>query len=232
MLNCIPTLNEQVKKLILWDVGQGQWATLISSDYCHHFDMGGEKAPWEKIIQYCGLKKNIVSFSHWDIDHINLTKKFSYKVYSLCILDLPGGQFHHWRNKKFLSRVPRCTEASNNYKEVLFSKSTLSTNASSKVYSVEQQILIPGDSTKKDETRWAKKLKQKIYYLVLGHHGSLTSTSTLLLKSLPHLKQSLASNRKSRYGHPHKIVEQRLSKMGIPHINTQEWGNIIINLGY
>ena len=51
MLNCIPTLNEQVKKLILWDVGQGQWATLISSDYCHHFDMGGEKAPWEKTIQ-------------------------------------------------------------------------------------------------------------------------------------------------------------------------------------
>ena len=45
--------RESRPELIVWNVGQGQWATVIDETACWHLDMGGEFAPWQEIMGAC-----------------------------------------------------------------------------------------------------------------------------------------------------------------------------------
>ena len=63
-------------------------------------------------------------------------------------------------------------------------------------------------------------------YLLLGHHGSRTSTSEQLLVGLPHLKLAIASSRHRRFGHPHLETQLRLKSHHVPLITTEDWVNI------
>ena len=110
-------------------------------------------------------------------------------------------------------------------------KSKKNPNELSKVFTWNKKVLLPGDSLAKNELYWSKKLaKMKIEVLILGHHGSATSTSNRLLKKLPLLRLAIASARKNRFGHPHPDVYNRLTRKGVPLISTEKWGNIIIEL--
>jgi competence protein ComEC len=66
--------------------------------------------------------------------------------------------------------------------------------------------------------------------LVLGHHGSRTSTSSLLLDHLPRLTAAVSSARFRKYGHPHARVRRDLAKRHIPLLRTEEWGNLHFEL--
>lgn len=105
-----------------------------------------------------------------------------------------------------------------------------SSNAMSRVV-VALNTLIPGDSDVATEDNWSLALTrlglaQKIKLLILGHHGSRTSTSELLLKRLPNLAQAVASARFSKYGHPHRETLDRLFKSGVAVIKTETWGHL------
>jgi competence protein ComEC len=67
-------------------------------------------------------------------------------------------------------------------------------------------------------------------WLVLGHHGSRTSTSEALLTHLSGLKQALASSRMARFGHPHAEVRTACRKHGVALISTEAWGHVILEL--
>jgi competence protein ComEC len=87
--------------------------------------------------------------------------------------------------------------------------------------------LIPGDSTAPQEKIWSYHGNmQKTGFLLLGHHGSRTSTSEELLSQLPHLKVAIASARFARYGHPHLEVVRRLKKYHVALLKTEDWGNL------
>lgn len=102
-----------------------------------------------------------------------------------------------------------------------------SANAASRVFMIENRVLLPGDSIASEEKKWGLFVrKHPITLLVLGHHGSRTSTSEALLKNLPHLKQAIASARREVYGHPHKTVLKRLKKNGVAVIATEDWGSL------
>lgn len=103
------------------------------------------------------------------------------------------------------------------------------TNDASKVFIVNN-VLIPGDSSTKSEKSWAFNLNSKVKYLILGHHGSRTSTSDLLLSHLPSLKLAIASARYARYKHPHLETIERLKRFKVPLLKTEDWGNIHIIL--
>ncbi len=236
-------LASPVFRFIIWNVGQGLWTTLVVADSCYHFDAGGERAPWRLIVHRCKDRKNFFSFSHWDWDHINFATLASRRLSSACILNPPRGPSSQHK-QEMLKALPLCAEneiASHLPLEEIdrisqpdrIQSSTrikrLAPNDLSRVFDVAADILAPGDSTAREEKVWAQRLGFKartIHLLVLGHHGSRTSTSQLLLRRLTDLRQAVASARKVRYGHPHSEVVTRLKSAGVALISTEEWGSV------
>lgn len=219
--------------VIIWNVGQGQFISAVSSASCMHFDMGGEFFPWKKIFWQCRNKSNKAFLSHWDWDHIGALGKLNdlpnTPMKNLCIALHPiGASTKH--KMKTLSAFPSCPILHN--REPLYiwkpqeQKKTKDTNTLSQVL-LNRDILIPGDSPVDQEKIWSHLpwVKQS-RILILGHHGSKTSTSQELLNLLPNLKMAISSARWQRYHHPHALVEARLKEARIPLLRTEDWGNI------
>ncbi len=212
-------------QLIVWNVGQGQWVTLKQTNECLHFDMGGEYAPWKAIMNACRRLPNRISFSHWDWDHIGFSPKLNRFLPQSCVLRPPSGKSNS-KKKLMLARLPSCREMNQPFLEWSPTKAH-SANSASRVF-LWRDVLIPGDSDKGQEAIWQSQLPKTTFtrVLILGHHGSRTSTSKRLLLKLPNLKMAIASARQSRYGHPHPEVIQKLEEQKIPLLSTEHWGNI------
>lgn len=224
-LSAIPTKHfPSIAGQVVWNVGQGQWFTVISKDLCYHFDMGGEKAPLKAIQHHCELRKNIVFLSHWDWDHISFLKaKQLRSLKNICVAQKPQGLASQSK-KRLLASYKPCT---GEHPLPLWSPLKFrSPNDSSHVF-IFQKWLLPGDSPKKQEKIWRQKTElHQVRYLLLGHHGSRTSTSDDLLQSLPHLRVAIASARFQKHGHPHPQVQGRLRMRKVPLLKTEDWGNI------
>ena len=222
-------------RLIVWSVGQGQMVTYSTLRECVHFDMGGEKLPLRRFLKECAGKKNKVFFSHWDTDHINWTGPLLKRLNSFCRLNGPDPQTPS-RKRKLLLKVRPCPEGSPVFEELAFDpgrnkdkRATLA-NKYSRVVVVKKKVLIPGDSPGSSEPLWGSLIKDPVEVLIVGHHGSRFSTTSRLLKNLPHLKLAIASARRKRYGHPHPHVKARLKKRGVPLLSTEDFHHIIIPL--
>lgn len=211
---------------IVWNVGQGQWVTRVEDGVCWHFDMGGERAPWSQLMALCRSRQNLVQLSHWDSDHINFIGKVGYFLPHVCHFRLPGGK-PSAKKLKMVKRVRGC-ETHEPFSLWRPDRATTSNEASSVVS--WRQMLMPGDSTKGMEKTWVWNLSdlKEIKFLALGHHGSRTATSNLLLDHLPNLKLAIASARRKRYGHPHIETKRILQKFKVPTLSTEDWGHIHI----
>jgi len=217
---------------IVWNVGQGQWSTLVDEKNCYHFDMGGEKSPLNKVRRLCRDKNNILSLSHWDWDHVSFALKAQKVLPNACLQVPPLGKTSAYKMKILRAYQP-CSSFSTatetlreltHFHDADFKKKT---NDLSHVLLVKERILIPGDSPARQESLWSSEVGiQKTRFLLLGHHGSRTSTSEELLLKLPLLKTAVASARLARYGHPHQEVVRRLQKYHVPLLKTEDWGNI------
>lgn len=240
-LSLIPqkTQDESFSRWILWNVGQGQFLTLSLPDTCWHFDLGGEKAPWSDIIRECGAKLNLILLSHWDWDHLSLLKSATRNLPHLCIQKEPNGPSTSQRKKKLIHDLSSCPIRPKSWRELSWPSPSITqkprkktSNEWSRVfYDWHRQMLIPGDSPSTQEKTWALQnfsLISSTRVLVLGHHGSQTSTSQILLDHLPHLRMGLVSARMRRYGHPHPKVVARLRQKGIPIVPTELWGHIVL----
>ena len=219
--------------LIVWSVGQGQMLTYLTKEKCYHFDMGGERFPKSKLFRTCKNKNNKVYYTHWDTDHINFSLSAKKIFPSLC--RMPSGRKlpKSYRKKRMLKKIPECASHTIpdikkiHHPRILSAKNS---NDSSRIFVVKGKALIPGDSSRKMEKYWGPLIKDPIKVLVMGHHGSFSSTSSFLLRHLPQLKLSIASARKKRYGHPHKKVVRRLNRRGVLVLSTEDFGHIRIPL--
>lgn len=222
-------------QLAIWNVGQGQWVTAARNAKCLHFDIGGERVEWDAVISLCRYRQNHVYFSHWDLDHVNFAWRAKQKLPNLCIAARPGGRATGKR-EHVLNGIPQCDPgqllaSSRRIRELtprLKSKNKNS-NESSRIFLLEQMVLIPGDAGTKTEAQipnssWLANAR----ILILGHHGSRTSTSEAWLSKLPNLRLAVASSRRRKYGHPHPLVVDRVKNHGVPVIVTEDWGNIRI----
>jgi competence protein ComEC len=223
------TKKEAGQEFIVWNVGQGLWTTWVTDNQCLHFDAGGE---YYKIISRvtsaCKYKYNLIHLSHWDSDHINFVKNFSRNVDHACLATMPGGIPTNPAKQKWLADIDFCSNGIRHEPiDDLWnsSKKKMSSNEASHVFYIRKlSVLIPGDSTKKEEMIWSQRIKPNLNGLVLGHHGSKTSTSDELLNHAPNLHWAVASARQSRYGHPHKQIIKALQKRKIPLLKTEDWG--------
>lgn len=220
--------NFLAAQLIVWNVGQGQWVTEVSHQSCIHFDLGGEKDVSKEALQVCKGKNNILFLSHWDWDHISFSAKFAAKSLNACLAQRPLGTTADWK-KRQIERIPLCE---GKIRKSLYTpdleKNKNTANELSEVFvSQDSKILLPGDSPSSQEKKWIPRLSHlRIEGLILGHHGSRTSTSENLLRALPYLKWTVASSRKEKYGHPHAQVVLRLNERHIPLLRTEDWGNL------
>ena len=93
------------------------------------------------------------------------------------------------------------------------------------------EAVITGDSPSSAE--WllcARNELPDIEVLVVGHHGSKTSTCAAFLEETrPDL--ALISVGYNNYGHPHYAVLERLDRYGIPVLRTDEVGSITVKAG-
>jgi len=204
---------------------------------CRHFDVGGEKNPAARVSRVCRRKKNYVSLSHWDWDHIGFLSRARKLLPNLCIETAPTGKAASPRKERLIEGLRLCPpteESERSPAPALISKPSprsLQSNELSHVFVVQNEILIPGDSTARQEKVWSEDDSlHRVRFLLLGHHGSRTSTSPELLARLPALKTAVASARFAKYGHPHQEVKQRLKHHHIPLLKTEDWGNLWFEL--
>lgn len=222
-------------RFVVWDIGQGQWVTHVMTDECVHYDIGGELGTFPRIkksfMNSCGQKKNYVLLSHWDFDHyINLIS-VAQNVSNICWLQQPTVTKRNRSIEKILAlKVPICTENPKIEISQWIPESGKNTNDSS-IVNWDHGFLMEGDSPVKKEKVWNHQLKQieRTKVLILGHHGSRTSTSSELLQNLPHLQMAVVSARFKKYGHPHKETLARLAKNKTPVLRTEDWGSIWFN---
>ena len=224
---------------VIWNVGQGQWTTFFNGKECLHFDMGGERAPWERVKALCQIQDNKIYLSHEDKDHISFIQRASLHLKKICLAKR-GLDKHNQtakRKEKILSAVPLCSSPiyPSEVKEISLSKRFLNslklkdTNSKSRIFILGGQLLSPGDSTRKAEKHWMHQIPfRSIEFLIAGHHGSYTSSGQELLDRLPRLKMIFVSARKKRYGHPHPQVVQRWRQNQIPFLQTELWGHLHI----
>lgn len=227
--------------LVLWNVGQGQWVTLVTTRHCYHIDMGGEFIQFEKVQELCQSKQNQVAFTHGDRDHISFLRLAARKWPQLCRIPSPQFSFSSRSFKKIYESLPKCPAVD----ELVFYRVSPdelaprtwrsfkpSRNDLSLIWVYKNKVLIPGDSSYKAESVWIRKIPQpaKIEWLLVPHHGSITSSSEKLLKRLYGLKGALASCRRSVYGHPHPLIVLRYKKLKVPLLTTESWGNLRVEL--
>ena len=225
--------------LVIWNVGQGAWSTFSTPRACWHFDMGGERADWAAVEAECLGKQNRVSFSHWDLDHVAFAAAAARRLPGLCIAHRPGGDAPNPRKARLLAGLPDCVgDADLAVRELTRDADvrargarSKAANETSRVFLVAGFAIAPGDSPRAQETIWSERLsaRDRPKALLLGHHGSRTSTGAALLRRTgASLEMAIASARKSRYGHPHAQVAAALKAKGIALIRTEIWGHVRI----
>lgn len=222
--------------VVFWNIGQGQWITAVTPQQCIHYDFGGEINYFSEnrnlFLQLCKNKQNILHLSHPDLDHYAFYPLLARSLAHLCWREVDHTSLPAKRTTK---KIPLCTEAvvnqlENNSQRLFKPKHFTNKNDSSKVYSYKT-ILIPGDSSKKQEKIWVKNITnpENFRVLLLGHHGSRTSTSDFLLHKLFNVKMAIVQSRRAKFNHPHPEVLQKLKKYRISLITTEDWGNIAVD---
>lgn len=223
-LYAIPTHTPSPDRLIVWNVGQGSWTTITDSDVCVHLDMGGEFIADERyLLQECRAKINIVAITHLDRDHINFIFQMQKKL-TLCVA---------WRSTlPPHARLHKIAECKAVPKELqLIVPSSFREKNDSHIYLWKSNLLVTGDSYRRAELRLLRKLQlAHIRYLLVGHHGSRTSSHPRFVKSLRHLQQAIVSARRKKYGHPHPLTKEVYRKYGKPLLATEDFGTLIIEL--
>ena len=218
---------------IVWNIGQGQWVTHVEPEQCIHYDIGGDLGSYKNIQaslnKLCSLKQNRVFLSHWDFDHFSNLASLSQKMLHVCWASRPPLTRDNISVQRIIAlNIPPCAvdwKLSSEIKN--WFPQTGKTSNDFSIVSLEEQFLMPGDSPIKQEKIWSRLMKiHNVRVLILGHHGSRTSTGEELLQQLPRLKLAVASARLSKYGHPHSETLLRLRKNKTPVLKTEDWGSI------
>ena len=240
------------------DVGQGDSILIHSKNSNILIDTGGitsyNMKRWQKrknqysvvknttipLLKSMGIKRiNYLILTHGDFDHagdtINLIENFKVdKIY------LNQGNFNYLEKKIITSfkNTYQVKEGQIFYLGDLvlieLNKEFSDENDSSSVFLLiynDVKVLLTGDASIKSEKYILDNYDiGKINILKLGHHGSKTSTSNLLLKSTSPDLALISCGYNNKFKHPHKETLKKLNKYRISYLRTDFEGTITIDL--
>ena len=221
-------LNENYRVTVL-DVGQGQCVVLQSAGRTYLVDCGGSTgqksadAAMEYLYSIGIFRIDGMILTHPDADHVNgaalLTGRMpigeTYGIADTDVLITQRTEITFADCK--ITIFPGLTSGTDNEKSlsVLFQPG-------------KRAILITGDQTVAGENALVAVGLPNLDYLVVGHHGSDTSTGETLLSATRPLCAVISVGANNRYGHPDQTVLDRLAAYGCTVLRTDQNGTIII----
>ena len=233
------TADQKVRaqKLEQLDVGQGDAALVFADDRTSPVqstglvDSGSERAhsdaDWIRLFAERGVNRlNWIFLTHLDEDHSGGARKLNSLMPIDCVeIPIRDAESH-------------CTPFPT---LVVGAKSRAKNEAMGAIWIPLVQggyYLSAGDASTRAEipiARWAHSLAIELSpagpepwprILKVGHHGSRTSTSDFLLKTIRPTQAWISVGATNSYGHPSAVVLSRLSKWGISTLRTDRLGTI------
>ncbi|MGL6070212.1 DNA internalization-related competence protein ComEC/Rec2, partial [Craterilacuibacter sp.] len=225
----------------LIDVGQGLSLLLQTRHHALLFDTGAGEAGRILLPQLQGLgvqRLDVLLLSHHDADHMGAAPSLLAvlpvsRILSGQVSKMQGdgiaaapcvaGQSWVWDGVRFDMLAPGPQEA------------TADDNAASCVLRVatqQQALLVTGDLPQQQEQRLVERygtaLRSSV--LVLGHHGSRTSSSALFLDAVSPYWALSSNGYRNRYRHPHPEVLARVASHGARVLRTDQAGALRIEV--
>ena len=106
---------------------------------------------------------------------------------------------------------------------------TNDTSVGGRVTCAGSTVMMTGDLSHDVEERLAQHPENiRSSILKAGHHGSRYSTSLTFLQAVQPDLIVISVGKKNRYGHPHPTVLDRLNRLRIPLLRTDELGDITL----
>lgn len=244
-----PAGNATIEVHVL-DVGQGLSVLLTCGEKSMLYD-GGGRSTSSFVVSYLknqGIEKlDYVIVSHYDADHLagvigalNVfgtetliapdyqadTKLFSsfqqmVQEKGISVTTPVPGDVYPFGAGEFQILAPSETscESENDYSIVL------------RVSLGESSLLLTGDATKNSETELLEQdIGLQADVLIVGHHGSATSTSRQFLEAVAPSYAIISCGRDNDYGHPAKQVTELLKEKEIPLYRTDLQETILFTM--
>jgi len=243
--------NKKEFEITFLDVGQGNGVGIKTLDKKILIDAGNGMKALKKIYSYSGFfdhSFDLVFLSHYDIDHVGLLPFliqnfeldyiFETSAYNNCairdeiIKRLEKKDYQIFElSSGAVFEIDKNTKIEVLFPEPFFKPDVLNDNEGSLVLRVvhkNKTFLIMGDLPKKFEKYLIKKygnyLKSDV--LMVGHHGSKTSSFYDFLKIVDPEYLIISVGENNSYGMPHQEILDNAKKLKIKILRTDEVGDI------
>jgi len=230
-------------KLIVFDVGQGlavygsvdkvSWLYDTGAEFRSGFSLG-DAVVAKNILALNGKKLDLLFVSHSDNDHAGGERGLRRKIVPLTSYAGQPRQAHH-SDCHLQEGWHRMGEGDNRWRVFQYSLGNANDNNQSCVVQIEmsgKKIMLPGDIDNRAEallmSLYGDELKSDV--LIVGHHGSKSSSSRKWLMQVDPKLAIVSSGFNNRFKHPHSTIVNRFNQLSIPLYNTADSGAIEIEL--
>lgn len=235
LVNQAPSVPAATLKVTVMDVGQGQAILLQTQHRAMLYDAGpalGGANLGETVVlpslQLRGVRAlDLLLISHQDLDHSGGA----------------GVLKQHLPITRVINGEPQrgeapCRAQQWEWDQVQFAiwqaPGATSSNARSCILLVKtggQRLLILGDAGVKEERLWLQAHPQtQVDWLVLGHHGSKTSSAPAFLQAIQVENVIISRGKYNAYNHPHPDVKKTLEQLQVKVYDTALHGAVEIYL--
>ncbi|HFC6380719.1 TPA: DNA internalization-related competence protein ComEC/Rec2 [Neisseria lactamica] len=231
-----PGVPENEAAVTVWDAGQGLSVSVQTANHHLLFDTGTASAAQTGIVPSLnaeGVRRlDKLVLSHHDSDHDGGFQ---------AVGKIPNGGIYAGQ-PEFYEGARHCAERHWQWDGVDFEflrpseRKNIDDNGKSCVLRVVAggaALLVTGDLDTKGEAELVKKYGSNLYsqVLVLGHHGSNTSSSGVFLNAVSPEYAVASSGYANAYKHPTQAVQNRVRAHGIKLLRTDLSGALVFGLG-
>lgn len=231
-----PSVPENEAAVTVWDAGQGLSVSVQTANHHLLFDTGTASAAQTGIVpslNAAGVRRlDKLVLSHHDSDHDGGFQ---------AVGKIPNGGIYAGQ-PEFYEGAQHCAEQRWQWDGVDFEflrpseRKNIDDNGKSCVLRVVAggaALLVTGDLDTKGEAELVKKYGSNLYsqVLVLGHHGSNTSSSGVFLNAVSPEYAVASSGYANAYKHPTEAVQNRVRAHGIKLLRTDLSGALQFGLG-
>lgn len=231
-----PSVPENEAAVTVWDAGQGLSVSVQTANHHLLFDTGTASAAQTGIVpslNAAGVRRlDKLVLSHHDSDHDGGFQ---------AVGKIPNGGIYAGQ-PEFYEGAQHCAEQRWQWDGVDFEflrpseRKNIDDNGKSCVLRVVAggaALLVTGDLDTKGEESLVGKYGGNLYsqVLVLGHHGSNTSSSGVFLNAVSPEYAVASSGYANAYKHPTQAVQNRVRAHGIKLLRTDLSGALVFGLG-